>query len=283
MSRTYNFEGQVVAITGGARGIGREIAAGFEAAGAKVAIGDINLDASQATGSELGVHAYRLDVTDEDCVSAFLSEVTHELGPIDIFVGNAGLMWVGPFAEEPRSAARAQIEVNLLGVINGIKAAAPEMIARGSGHLITVASAASILPTPGEATYAATKHGVLGYLKAVRAEMRGTGVRVTAIMPAVVDTALAVGTSSGATKLLTPAEVARTVIRAAARPRFEVTVPGFIGPAVRVVNLLLPTPVRDRIFAALVPNQLAQAGSAQRQEYESSFTARGDEFTAQGR
>lgn len=273
MSQTRTLNAQVVAITGGARGIGREIAAEFTAAGAQVAIGDIDVDAARETAAELGVHAYRLDVTDPDCVSAFLSEVSHELGPIDIFVSNAGLMWVGSFADEPRSAARAQIEVNLLGVINGIKAAAPEMIARGSGHLITVASAASILPTPGEATYAATKHGVLGYLKAIRAEMRGSGVRVTAIMPGVVDTALAAGTSSGAAKLLSPAEVARAVVKAAARPRFEVTVPGFIGPGARIVNLL-PTPIRDRIFAAMVPNQLAQAGSAKRQEYESSFTAR---------
>src|SRR5699024_3402293 len=95
-------------------------------------------------------------------------------------VNNAGLMWVGSFEEEPESAARAQLSVSLLGVINGIKAAAPAMRRARRGHLITVASAASILPTPGEATYAATKHGVLGYLKAVRTELRGSGVEVTA-------------------------------------------------------------------------------------------------------
>ena len=180
-------------------------------------------------------------------------------------------MWVGPFAEESNALARAQIEVNLLGVINGIKAAAPAMVARGGGHLITVASAGSILPTPGEATYAATKHGVLGYLKAIRAELRGKGVRITSIMPGVVDTALAAGTSSGAAKLLTPAEVARSVVKSALRPRFEITVPGFIGPAVKVANLL-PLAIRDRLFGAMVPNQLL-ARKNQRQDYEASFTA----------
>ncbi|MCF2570638.1 SDR family oxidoreductase [Brevibacterium sp. UCMA 11754] len=269
MSDKRTLSGQVVAITGGARGIGREIAAGFTAAGSNVAIGDIDLDAARATAAELGVHASRLDVTDPACQSAFLEEVTQELGPIDIFVSNAGLMWVGSFTDESQSAARAQIEVNLLGVINGIKAAAPAMLARGRGHLITVASAGSILPIPGEATYGATKHGVLGYLKAIRAEMRGTGVQVTAIMPGVVDTALAAGTSSGAAKLLTPTEAARAVVNAAARPRFEVTVPGFIGPAVKVVNLL-PTAIRDRLFKAMVPNQL-QARKNQRQSYEAAF------------
>lgn len=149
MSEKRSLNGQVVAITGGAQGIGREIAAEFTAAGAKVAIGDIHLDAAQETAAELGVSAYRLDVSDPECLNAFLTEVTHELGPIDIFVSNAGIMWVGPFAEESNAVARAQIEVNLLGVINGIKAAAPAMVARGGGHLITVASAGSILPTPG--------------------------------------------------------------------------------------------------------------------------------------
>ncbi|MGO1753780.1 MAG: SDR family NAD(P)-dependent oxidoreductase [Brevibacterium aurantiacum] len=241
------------------------------AAGAKVAIGDIDLDAAQETAAQLGVSAHRLDVSDPECLNAFLTEVTHELGPIDIFVSNAGIMWVGPFAEESNAVARAQIEVNLLGVINGIKAAAPAMVARGGGHLITVASAGSILPTPGEATYAATKHGVLGYLKAIRAELRGKGVRITSIMPGVVDTALAAGTSSGAAKLLTPAEVARSVVKSALRPRFEITVPGFIGPAVKVANLL-PLAIRDRLFGAMVPNQLL-ARKNQRQDYEASFTA----------
>lgn len=112
---------------------------------------------------------------------------------------------------------------------------------------------------------------MLGYLKAIRAELRGKGVRITSIMPGVVDTALAAGTSSGAAKLLTPAEVARSVVKSALRPRFEITVPGFIGPAVKVANLL-PLAIRDRLFGAMVPNQLL-ARKNQRQDYEASFTA----------
>src|SRR5699024_825334 len=152
----------------------------------------------------------------------------------DVLVNNAGLMWVGSFEEEPESAARAQLSVNLLGVINGIKAAAPAMRRARRGHLITVASAASILPTPGEAFYAATKHGVLGYLKAVRTELRGSGVEVTAVMPAVVDTTLAAGTGTGSAPLLQPGDVARAVVAAVDRPRFEITVPAYIGPLTRM-------------------------------------------------
>jgi short-subunit dehydrogenase len=166
---------------------------------------------------------------------------------IDVLVNNAGLMWVGAFDEEPESAARAQLEVNLLGVINGVKAAAPDMRRAGRGQIITVASAASILPTPGEATYSATKHGVYGYLKAVRTEMRGSGVTITAVMPTVVDTALAAGTGTGSASLLQPDDVARAVVAAVERPQFEITVPRYVGPVARAVNLL-PQAARDRVF-----------------------------------
>nr|WP_276584376.1 SDR family NAD(P)-dependent oxidoreductase [Brevibacterium permense] len=83
----------------------------------------------------------------------------------------------------------------------------------------STSSAASILPAPGEATYAATKHGVLGYLKAVRTKMRGTGVHFTSVMPAVVDTVLAAGTGTGAGPLLRPDDVAQ--VRADARAGYE--------------------------------------------------------------
>ncbi|GAA1509335.1 hypothetical protein GCM10009690_10260 [Brevibacterium permense] len=212
------------------------------------------------------------DSADEDDAREVIRRSRRDRGPVDVLVHNAGIMWVGSFDEEPGAAARAQLGVDLLGVINGIKTAAPAMREAGHGHLITVASAASILPTPGEATYAATKHGVLGYFKAVRTEMRGTGVHFTAVMPAVVDTVLAAGTGTGAGPLLRPDDVAAAVVRAVARPRFEITVPGFIGPVTRLADLL-PQPVRDRIFGAVVPDQVAQVRADARAGYEeAAFT-----------
>ncbi|MGC2941313.1 MULTISPECIES: SDR family oxidoreductase [unclassified Brevibacterium] len=272
MKRSGTTRDKVVAVTGGARGIGKAIAARFTAVGARVAIGDRDLAEAEDTAAELGVHAFALDVTDPVSFAGFLRAVRSELGPIDVLVNNAGIMWVGAFDEEPESAVRAQVEVNLLGVINGIRAAAPAMRGAGRGHLITVASAASILPTPGEATYAATKHGVLGYLKAARAEMRGSGVCFTVVMPAVVDTVLAAGTGTGAGPLLHPDDVAAAVVSAVIRPRFEITVPGFIGPVARLAGLL-PQTVRDRVFGAIVPDQVAQMRADARVGYEkAAFT-----------
>lgn len=177
------------------------------------------------------------DVTGTESFRRFLAAVDAEWGRLDVLANNAGVMWVGPFDAEPESAARRQVEVDLLGVIRGVKLAAPAMVARGSGDIVTIASAASVLPTPGEATYAATKHGVLGYLRSVRAELHRSGVDVSVIMPAVVDTTLAAGTATGAARRLAPGDVARTVLRTIKRPRFELTVPRYVDPLNRAISL----------------------------------------------
>lgn len=262
--------GRVVAVTGGARGIGREIARQLAAAGALVAIGDRDGEEARATAAQLPgtVRGLDLDVTDSASFAAFLAAVEPLWGPIDVLVCNAGVMWVGPFDEEPESATRRMLDVNLHGVIRGVRLAAPAMRARGRGHIVVIASAAARLSPPGESTYAATKHGVLGYLVGVREELRGSGVALSVIMPGVVDTELAAGTASGAAKMLQPADVARAVVRTIGRPRFEVTIPGYVGPLTRVVGAL-PQPIRDLVLRRMVPNQIAATqGSSARRSYE---------------
>lgn len=272
MTRQANLTGKVVAVTGGANGIGLEIARLLAMAGAKTAIGDRDGEAARNAAGELGgiLLGVDLDVTDPDSFANFLTTVEAAWGPIDVLVNNAGVMWVGPFDAEPDAAAERQIAVNLLGVIRGVKLAAPAMVARGSGHIITIASAASLLATPGEASYAASKQGVLGYLKAVRAELRGIPVKLSVIMPAVVDTELAAGTGTGAAKMLQPADVAAAVLRTIARPRFEVTIPGYIGPLTRAINVL-PERMREALFRRLVPDQVRQVDREVRAKYEAQF------------
>lgn len=263
--------GRVAAVTGGAHGIGREIARQLTAAGARVAIGDRDHDALQKTVAELGqaVQGFPLDVTDTASFRDFLNAVESQCGPIDVLVNNAGVMWVGAFDTEPESATQRMLDVNLHGVIRGVRLAAPAMADRGRGHIVTIASAAARLSPPGESTYAATKHGVLGYLTGVREELHGSGVRLSVIMPGVVDTELAVGTASGAAKLLQPADVARAVLEVIARPRFEVTLPGYVGPLTRLAGLL-PQRARDLLLRRLVPNQIAATrGSSTRARYQS--------------
>lgn len=278
MSKTV--AGRVVAITGGARGIGRAIASLLAENGAQVAIGDRDTDDARATAQELKgtVEAFACDVTDNDSFSAFLHAVEERFGPIDVLVNNAGVMWVGPFDQEPESAVESQIAVNLHGVIRGVRLAAPAMRARGHGHIVTIASAAAKLSPPGEATYAATKHGVFGYLAGVRAELRGTGVEFSTVMPGVVDTELSVGTATGAARMLTPDDVAEAVLATIRRPRFEVSLPGHVGPLVRWCNVL-PQRLRDFFMRLMVPDQVtAVAGTTAREDYETrSLTGPGSQ------
>lgn len=263
--------GQVVAVTGGARGIGREIAHRLAGAGARVAIGDRDVAAVRETAAELpgGTEAFELDVTSTASFEAFLDAVDRRLGPVGVLVNNAGVMWVGAFDSEPESATERQLAVNLHGVIRGVKLAAPRMRARGGGHIVTIASAASKLAPPGEATYAATKHAVHGYLSAVRTELRGSGVELSAVMPGVVETELAAGTVTGAVRRLTPEAVAEVVAGVIRRPRFEV----FLPRRVRLVTTLaavLPQALRDPLLRATVPDQVkALTDKSGREQYES--------------
>ncbi|MBF6149590.1 SDR family oxidoreductase [Nocardia nova] len=267
---TTPLAGRIVAVTGGGQGIGREIAGQLAAAGARVAIGDRDVEAARTTAAELPgqVRAFHLDVTDTASFRGFLAEVTDLWGSFDVLVNNAGVMWVGAFDTEPEAATERMLAVNLHGVIRGVRLAAPYLRSRGGGHIVTVASAASKLAPPGESTYAATKHGVLGYLTGVREELRDSGVHVSVIMPGVVDTELAIGTDSGATARLQPDDVAAAVVKVLARPRFEVTIPASIGLLVRT-TALLPQALRDRVLRRTVPNQVEAARrSKSRDTYE---------------
>lgn len=260
--------GLTVAVTGAARGIGMAIAVRLAGAGANVALGDLDLAALTRTAAALpGTLPVELDVTDQASMDAFLDRAEQAFGPVDVLVNNAGVMWVGPFGEEPEQAARRQFDVNVHGVRHGFLAAAPRMRARGRGQIVTIASAASRISPPGEATYAATKHAVYGYAAAVRHELRGTGVRVSLVMPAVVETELAAGTSHGGVPRLRPETVAAAVERVIRRPRFEVFVPGRLDPLTRLLGLL-PQSGRDLAYRLLVPDQVALGDGAARAAYQ---------------
>jgi NADP-dependent 3-hydroxy acid dehydrogenase YdfG len=263
--------GKVVAITGGARGIGEATARAIVAKGGKVAIGDLDVELAQKTAATLGGEtiALELDVTRRDSFENFISQVEERLGPLDVLVNNAGIMPIGPFVEEEDATARRMVDINLHGVIFGTKLAIPGMVRRGTGHIVNIASQAGKGGFPGGATYCATKHAVVGLSEAVRAELRDTGVEVSVVMPAVVNTELGSGlVEARGVRVSEPADVADAIVDALEAPRFDVWVPKISASISRVMTLL-PRSGREAVARLLKADQvLAGADSNVRAAYE---------------
>jgi NAD(P)-dependent dehydrogenase (short-subunit alcohol dehydrogenase family) len=233
--------GRIVAITGGARGIGFATARALGDAGARVAIGDIDGDAASHAAEELGpdVLAATLDVSDPGSFRDFLALTERELGPVDVLINNAGIMPIGPLLDEPDSLARRVVDINILGVLTGMKLALPGMVTRGRGHIINIASVAGKSPVPGGASYAASKAAIVSLTESARVEFAGRGVAFTCVMPSFTATELIAGTKG--TRLIPnvePAQVAAAIARAVARPRADVYVPSAVGAIVRATPLL---------------------------------------------
>ena len=263
--------GRVAAITGGARGIGRATAQAFVRQGMKVAIGDLDLEAARATAAELGsgTEAFALDVTRRESMAAFLDGAEERLGPLDVLVNNAGIMQLGTFLEEDDRTTQRQIDINVNGVIFGMKDALPRFAARGAGHLVNIASSAGKAGFPGGATYCGTKHFVVGISEAVRAEVRETPIEISCVMPGVVNTELAAGLQPArGVKNVEATDVADAIVEALRFPRFDVFVPKAIGPINSVLGLL-PRNGREAFARALKADRvLAQADPAARRAYE---------------
>ena len=271
-----SLHGRVAVVTGGGRGIGKATALALTREGCRVAIGDVDAVAAEAAAAELGGGAIGLllDVTDRPGYTAFLDEVERRLGPIDVLVNNAGIMSVGPLDQEDDATAVRMVEINLHGVIHGTKEAMRRMKPRGTGHIVNIASSAGKTGYPHIATYAATKHAVVGLSEGARAELRATGVEISVVMPAPVDTELwsGMGRVRGF-KHSSVEDVADAVTDALKFPRFDVFVPRSIGPTWTLTNLL-PRRVRDAFGRALkIDEVLTQPDQAARAAYEARAAA----------
>jgi NAD(P)-dependent dehydrogenase (short-subunit alcohol dehydrogenase family) len=265
--------GQVVAITGGGRGIGRATAAALIQQGARVAIGDIEAALAEQTARELGAGTIGLglDVTDPASFEGFLADVETRLGPLDVLINNAGIMPIGPFVDETDATALRMVDINLNGVIFGCKLALKRFTRRGSGHLVNMASIAGKGGAPNGATYSATKHAVVGLSDSLRQELRGSGIGVSVVMPIGVNTELYSGVPQmRGLKTPEPEDVAQAIVEALQTGRFDVYVPKSMGATIRltavvprrIADALARLLKADRVLAA--PNQSARAAYEER-------------------
>jgi short-subunit dehydrogenase len=163
-------------------------------------------------------------------------------------VNNAGIQQVGLFADETNASTDIQIAVNLGGVLTGTKLALARMRPRGRGHIVNLASVAGKLASPGGATYSATKHAVVGLSESLRGELRGSGIAVSIVMPAIIATEMADGLGSArGVRPVEPTVVGEAIVRAVRHGRgADVYVPGYTG-AINTAISVLPHRLRDVI------------------------------------
>ena len=245
--RRHDPTGRIAAVTGGARGIGAATARALTAAGMRVAVGDLDPDAAESTAAL----ALPLDVTDRESFAAFLAETESRLGPLDVLVNNAGIMPIGAFLDESERAERAIVEINVHGVLLGMRLALPGMLARGRGHIVNLSSTGGRVGVPGAATYCGSKFFVYGATEAIRSELRGHGIHFSCVMPGMVRTELTSGLKEPRfPRAVDPEEVAEAIVATVRRPRFDVFVPRSLAPSFAVGGLI-PRRVREASARAL--------------------------------
>jgi len=191
-ARAGKFENASVVITGGGSGIGAALARHAAAAGAKVCVSDRNLEAAQSVVDQIGGIAVRCDVTDEAAIGEMIAQAEAAHGPVDIYVSNAGLG-----GGEPDHAASASNDlwnlnwqVHVMAHVYAARVLLPAMTARGSGHLVNVASAAGLLNQIGDAAYSATKHAAVSFAESLAITHGPQGVGVSVVCPQYVATPL---------------------------------------------------------------------------------------------
>jgi NAD(P)-dependent dehydrogenase (short-subunit alcohol dehydrogenase family) len=238
----------VAVVTGAGRGFGREIAKRLAGRGYTVLATDIDAAAAAATAEQVGGFSMQVDARDPEAHRR-AARAAIERGALEVWVNNAGVLRTGKAWEYSDEDVRLQVELNLLGVIWGSRAAVDAMRERGGSnmHVINLGSMSSLAPVPGLAVYGATKHAVLGFTSSLQGELMAAGVPITlhVVCPDGADTAMTQGQADSpdaaiiwsAPRLLTADEVADAAVGLLDSKRLVIALPRWRGWLARAVTL----------------------------------------------
>jgi short-subunit dehydrogenase len=225
--------GARVAITGASSGIGEAAALAFAGAGAHVHLAARRTERLEAVAErcralKVEATAHTVDVRDTDAVARWADEI-ETIGPCDVAIANAGVMWLGPLLDMPVDELRHQYDVNVHGVLNTLQAFGRPMRERGRGVLMPVSSVLSVANLPRYAAYCGSKHAVRAMAKSLRLELMGTGVDVVHVLPGATESEIhahmhpaRLPESTKDAKRVPASQVAEAMVRGAQRPRAEV-------------------------------------------------------------
>lgn len=248
-------EGKVALVTGASSGIGAAIARSLARRGWSLVLAARRLDLLEALSQELESSAergrylpVRMDVSELESLSTAVTDALASFGRIDLLVNNAGIGSLDWHEyHDPLRDIEASVRVNLVGVMQLTRAILPGMLERRQGHIINIASVASLIGSPMYSVYAATKFGLRGYSEALRREVEPRGVRVSVVYPGPVRTEFGAGSAASRRRrwrtprflTLPPDSVGEAVFRLTQRPKRSLVIPGVMLPLIWV-NALFP-------------------------------------------
>lgn len=226
-------EGRVAVVTGAAGGIGRALVMELARSDMDVVLADLDEGPMESLAADVQTLGRRCSVsrTDVGCfeqVEALLAHALREHGSCDLLVNNAGVLRAGALLDGPRSQWQQMVDVNLWGVLNGSRVFGRHFVEQGRGHVVNVASAGGVFPSPGMSLYSTTKFAVVGFTRQLRWELADDGVGVTLVVPGVIKSGLHERPEVGLTHLnprlitlgaRTPEALARKVRRGIERNR----------------------------------------------------------------
>ena len=247
----YDWKEKVVFITGASSGIGRALAVELGRRGARLGLTarreaellGVAEEVGRAGGEALALPA---DVRDPDAISAAAEKVREKWGRVDVLVANAGMSTTTAGTNLNAGEATNVISINVLGVVNSVAAVLPDMLRRGSGHLVAISSLASYRGMPSSGAYSASKAAVSTFFESLRVDLRKSKIDVTVIHPGFIRTPMTAGRKKKLPFLLEVDDAACRIVRAVERRARTYAFPWQLASLVRVLRHM-PGALYDRL------------------------------------